>query len=229
MRILAVEDDQEVAETVAMAFSMRWPQAYVETRDTCKSALEALAKESFDLVILDVNLPDGNGFSLLETVRKTSRVPVIMLTIHSSEADRVRGLEMGADDYVVKPFSAFELLARASAVLRRGSDSVAAGAPCVLQAGSIKLNPQTAEAFVQEHPVKLTPTEFKILMLLVQNAGKVVTQRSLIQEVWGITPTAAEAYLVKLHIRHLRRKFGDQGIQPKLILNVRGFGYKVTC
>lgn len=229
MKILAVEDDQEVAETVTMAFSMRWPEAHIESRDTCKSALEALAKVSFDLVILDVNLPDGDGFSLLETIRKTSRVPVIMLTVHSSESARVRGLEMGADDYVVKPFSAFELLARASAVLRRGSDSVAAGPPCLLQAGSIKLNPQTAEVFVQERPVKLTPTEFKILMLLAQNAGKVVTHRSLIQEIWGITPRAAEAYLVKLHIRHLRRKLGDQGSQPKIILNVRGFGYKLAC
>jgi DNA-binding response OmpR family regulator len=229
MKILAVEDDQEVAETVTMAFSMRWPEAHIESRDTCKSALEALAKVSFDLVILDVNLPDGDGFSLLETIRKTSRVPVIMLTVHSSESARVRGLEMGADDYVVKPFSAFELLARASAVLRRGSDSVAAGPPCLLQAGSIKLNPQTAEVFVQERPVRLTPTEFKILMLLAQNAGKVVTHRSLIQEIWGITPRAAEAYLVKLHIRHLRRKLGDQGSQPKIILNVRGFGYKLAC
>jgi DNA-binding response OmpR family regulator len=228
MKILAVEDDQEVAETVAMAFSMRWPEARIESRDTCKSALEALAKVSFDLVILDVNLPDGDGFSLLETIRKTSRMPVIMLTVRSSEADRVRGLEMGADDYVVKPFSAFELLARASAVLRRGSDSTA-GPPCLLQAGSIKLNPQTAEAFVQERPVRLTPTEFKILMLLAQNAGKVVTHRSLIQEIWGIPPSAAEAYLVKLHIRHLRRKLGDQWSQPKIILNVRGFGYKLAC
>ena len=176
-----------------------------------------------------MNLPDGDGFSLLETIRKTLRVPVIMLTVHSSESARVRGLEMGADDYVVKPFSAFELLARASAVLRRGSDSVAGGPPCVLQAGSIKLNPQTAEAFVQERPVKLTPTEFKILMLLAQNAGKVVSHRSLIQEIWGIPPSAAEAYLVKLHIRHLRRKLGDQWSQPKIILNVRGFGYKLAC
>ena len=229
MRILAVEDDQEVAETVAMAFSMRWPEARIESRDTCKSALEALAEVSFDLVILDVNLPDGDGFSLLETIRKTSRVPVIMLTVHSSESARVRGLEMGADDYVVKPFSVFELLARASAVLRRGSDGVEAGPPCLLQAGSIKLNSQTAEAFVREQPVKLTPTEFKILMLLAQNAGKVVTHRSLIQEIWGIPPSTAEAYLVKLHIRHLRRKLGDQGSQPKIILNVRGFGYKLAC
>ena len=228
MRVLAVEDDPEVGETITMAFSMRWPDCQVQIEDTGNGAVDSVAREAFDLVVLDVNLPDVDGFSVLERIRKSSRVPVIMLTVRASEADKVRGLEMGADDYLGKPFSPFELLARASAVLRRTGDGDGHQSR-KLQAGSIMLDPDAAEVFVDGDQVNLTPTEFKILSLLVQNAGKVVSRESLIETVWGLEPASADSYLVKLHIQHLRRKLGDSGADPRLIITVRGFGYKVSA
>ena len=227
MKILLVEDDPDVGETVSMAFSMRWPDSEVHRSETGKEALAAASKGSFDLVILDVNLPDMDGFAILENLRKTSAVPVIMLTVRASDRDKVRGLEMGADDYLGKPFSPFELLARAAAVLRRANNAGPVQGQNILTAGLIKLNQDTAEVFVQDQAVKLSPTEFKMLELLMQNAGKVVTRDTLIKTIWGMDPAAADAYLVKLHIQHLRKKLGDNGIQPKFIITVRGFGYKV--
>ena len=123
MKVLIVEDDHEVAETVSMAFSIRWPQCDVEVKETGGGGIDAVAKGSIDLVILDVNLPDQDGFSVLEAIRKVSPVPVIMLTVRASARDKVTGLEKGADDYLSKPFSPFELVARASAVLRRSGAS----------------------------------------------------------------------------------------------------------
>jgi len=144
MKVLVVEDDPEVGETINMAFTMRWPDADVSLRDTGNGAIEAAAKENYDLVVLDVNLPDRDGFAVLEGIRSVSRVPVIMLTVRASEADKVRGLEMGADDYVAKPFSPFELLARASAVLRRTRNSDSAPQSRIMQAGPIKVDPDSA-------------------------------------------------------------------------------------
>ena len=229
MRVLAVEDDPEVGETINMAFSMRWPECEVRVQDTGRGAVDAVSHDSFDLVVLDVNLPDLDGFTVLESIRKISRVPVIMLTVRASEADKVRGLEMGADDYIGKPFSPFELLARASAVLRRTGVGDTAHESRTLEAGPIRLDPDAAEVFLGEERINLTPTEFKILSLLVENAGKVVTRDSLIETVWGLEPASADSYLVKLHIQHLRRKLGDSGVDPKLIITVRGFGYKVLA
>ena len=227
MKILVVEDDPEVAETVSMAFSMRWPESDVCVQDTGSGALNALAKQSYDLVILDVNLPGQNGFDVLSTIRQTSQVPVIMLTVRASGPDKVKGLVQGADDYMTKPFSPFELLARASAVLRRSTTNGKESKPSTLQFGQIRVDPDTADVFVQGRQVRLSPTEFKILCLLVQAAGKVISRNSLIKHVFDIEATPADAYLLKAHIQHLRRKLGDNAVESKLIMTVRGFGYKL--
>lgn len=230
MKLLIVEDDQEVGETVAMAFSLRWPECDIRVQDTGGGALKALASESFDLVVLDVTLPDQDGFTVLESIRKGSRVPVIMLTVRASEAEKVRGLTMGADDYVAKPFSPFELVARASAVFRRAGgdgEGVPAAEDPVLRAGPLRINPETAEVFVRDKLVRLSPTEFKVLTLLVQNAGRLVTRDALLENIWGLQSGKDSGHLVKLQIQHLRRKLGDSGVHPKLIITAPGFGYKV--
>ncbi len=227
MRVLVIEDDVEVAETISMAFSMRWPDAQVAIEEAGNAGLGALRGDAFDLVVLDVNLPDIDGFEVLARIRETSLIPVIMLTVRASETDRVRGLEMGADDYVAKPFSPFELLARASAVLRRSDGGTRARSPRILEVGQVRIDTDAAEVFVDGRQVNLTPTEFKILAMLVQNADKVVTRDDLIETVWEMNSSSADSYLVKLHIQHLRKKLGDSGVDPKFIITMRGFGYKV--
>ncbi len=227
MKVLVIEDDPEVGETISMVFSMRWPDAQVTVKETGKEGIAANRCDTFDLAVLDVNLPDIDGFEVLRKIRETSAIPVIMLTVRATETDRVRGLEMGADDYLAKPFSPFELLARASAVLRRVGTRARTSEPRILQAGQIRIDAGAAEVYVDDRPVNLTPTEFKILAMLVENADKVVTRDALIDEVWDMNASSADAYLVKLHIQHLRKKLGDSGVDPKVIITVRGFGYKV--
>ncbi len=229
MKVLIIEDDPEVAETVQMAFSVRWPDSQVLVKDTGHGGIDAVAAGNADLVVLDVNLPDQDGFSVLQTIRKSSQVPVIMLTVHASESDKVKGLQLGADDYLAKPFSPFELLARASAVLRRSrATNPAEPDHAVLKAGAITLNPETIDVAVDQRPIKLSPTEFKILALLVGNAGKMVKRETIAREIWGTETPVGAPYLLKLHIQHLRQKLGDTGAESKFIVTVRGFGYKVN-
>jgi DNA-binding response OmpR family regulator len=228
MKVLIAEDDPLMVETVSMALSLRWPDGEVKNETTGAGAIGLAAREPFDLVILDVNLPDQEGFDVLQAIRKNSQVPVIMLTVRASERDKVRGLELGADDYVAKPFSPFELVARASAVLRRAGPAALEAAESALEYGSVKLNFDTAEVFVDGRPVRLSPTEFRMLELLVRHAGKVVKPDLMLKEVWGLERTDADAHLIKLHMQNLRRKIGDNGTQPRIILTVRGFGYKLA-
>ena len=154
MKVLVVEDDLEVAETVQMAFSIRWPESEVVRAGTGQGALQAMRCGSFDIAILDMIVADTDGFSVLRGIRAMSRVPVIMLTVRDSEADNVRGLELGADDCVAKPFSPSELVARAAAVLRRSSSGVHAGpAGRSVRAGRIRLELDDARVFVGDREV----------------------------------------------------------------------------
>ena len=228
MKVLVVEDDPEVSETVQLAFSIHWPGSQVVGTDTGHGALEAVLRGSIDIVVLDVILPDTDGFSVLRGIRAISHVPVIMLTVRASEADKVRGLEIGADDYVAKPFSPFELLARASAVLRRSPSRDHVGRDSrTMRAGRIRLELDEARVFVGDRRVNLTPIEFGILSLLVRNANKLVTRDAIIEAVWGMDPVSAKSYLVKLHVQHLRDKLGEHGVDRGFIVSVRGLGYKV--
>ena len=229
MKVLVVEDDLEVAETVQMAFSIRWPESEVVRAGTGQGALQAMRCGSFDIAILDMIVADTDGFSVLRGIRAMSRVPVIMLTVRDSEADNVRGLELGADDCVAKPFSPSELVARAAAVLRRSSSGVHAGpAGRSVRAGRIRLELDDARVFVGDREVHLTPVEFGILSLLVRNANKVVTRDAIIEAVWGVAPVSAKSYLVKLHVQHLRDKLGEHGVDRGFVVTVRGVGYKVV-
>lgn len=227
MKVLIIEDDREVAETVQMAFSVRWPESEVLVRDTGQAGVDAVASQPIDLAILDVNLPDQDGFTVLQSIRKFSQVPIIMLTVRASESDKVRGFQVGADDYLGKPFSPFELLARASAVLRRSRPGPVENGQGVLKAGPITVNTDTIDVFVDQRPVKLSPTEFRILALLVASAGKMVKRETIAREIWGMETPIGAPYLLKLHIQHLRQKLGDTGAESKFIVTVRGFGYKI--
>jgi two-component system, OmpR family, response regulator RegX3 len=221
--ILLVEDETSIAEPLADA--LRSEGFDTEVAGTVTQALE-LARRDPDLVLLDVMLPDGSGFDVCRELRRSSQVPIIMLTARGEEADRVVGLELGADDYVVKPFSAREVVARIRAVLRRvESPEPADKSPIAI--GQLRLDPARHEATFRGEVLELSRKEFELLQLLMRNAGSVVTRERLIDEVWdpnwfGSTKT------LDVHVSGIRRKLGDDPAQPRYLHTVRGVGFRFS-
>src|SRR5262245_40452862 len=193
--------------------------------ETAAAGMDAFAQRGPDLVLLDVMLPDGDGRDLLRKIRETSRTPVVMLTARGEEMDRVLGLELGADDYVTKPFSAAELVARMRAVLRRSEREPESGGTGVLEAGGVKVDLDTHIATRDGEALDLTVKEFELLRVLLERAGKVVRRDEIVHEVWdpawfGSTKT------LDVHISALRRKLGDDPAAPRYIHTVRGVGFR---
>src|SRR3954452_23340043 len=223
-KILLVEDERSITEPLAAALQSEGFETLVAA--TVAEALE-LATRSPDLVLLDVMLPDGSGFDVCRELRRTSSVPIIMLTARGEEADRVVGLELGADDYVVKPFSAREVVARIRAVLcRTSAPEPTAEGP--LEVGALRLDPARREATMGGEPVELSRKEYELLHLLMQNAGSVVTRDRLIDEVWhpnwfGSTKT------LDVHVSGIRRKLGDDPARPRYLHTVRGVGFRFSA
>ncbi len=178
-----------------------------------------------DLVLLDIMMPDIDGFEVLKIIRETSTVPVIMLTAKGEEDDRVRGLELGADDYVTKPFSPRELVSRVRAVLRRTETVGAASHGLIEVDDRLKLDFDRREIWVDDELVKLRPTEYRLLYHLVQNAGWVITHDQLLAKVWGYE-YRDEPHYVRLYINYLRKKLEEDPANPKYILTERGVGYR---
>jgi DNA-binding response OmpR family regulator len=227
MRVVVIEDDPDVTEVVSMAFETAWPGSQVISADSGKNGLDLVHSETPDVVIMDVSLPEGNnhGYELCKEIHSFSDVPIIMLTGRKREVDIVRGLEMGAADYVTKPFSSVELLARTRAVLRRvqvgplGTES----RPFVSKDLSVDFD--TREVLVQGSPVKLTPTEYRMLCYLIRNPRQVLTNQAILDEVWGDDYRSSNG-LVKAHVQRLRKKLRDNLDDPRLIITERGRGYR---
>ena len=220
--ILLIEDEEAISEPLAAALAREGFEAVVA--GTAARGLELFASRAPDLVLLDVMLPDGDGRDLLRRIRDTSRTPVIMLTARGEEMDRVLGLELGADDYVTKPFSAAELAARIRAVLRRGGEPTEAPGK-VLETGDVRMDLDTHEATRAGEPLDLTVKEFELLRVLLEHAGKLVKRDQLVHEVWdpawfGSTKT------LDVHISALRKKLGDDPTEPRYIHTVRGVGFR---
>jgi two-component system response regulator VicR len=221
MKVLVIEDDREVAEAIRLIFHIRWPSAEVVFAERGTQGIELSETEAPDIIILDLWLPDITGFEVLKQIRLFSAVPIIVVTVSAEEQDIVKGLEWGADDYLVKPFRQLELLSRVRAVMRRGL--LLADEP-VLIWGGLRLSPTTQQLFCGEQQVDLTQIEARILQLLMRNAGGVVTHSGLSQHVWGDGHYDASNSL-KVHIYRLRRKLQALCDQPKLIGTRRGVGY----
>ncbi len=220
--ILLIEDEEAISEPLAAALAREGFDALVA--GTAAKGLELFAARAPDLVLLDVMLPDGDGRDLLRHIRETSRTPVVMLTARGEEMDRVLGLELGADDYVTKPFSAAELAARVRAVLRRAGDA-AAPAGAVLEAGDVRMDLDTHAATRAGEPLELTVKEFELLRVLLEHAGRLVKRNDLVHEVWdpawfGSTKT------LDVHVSALRKKLGDDPAAPRYIHTVRGVGFR---
>jgi len=220
LRILVVEDEPAISEPLADHLARDGFEPVVAS--TMSDAREAYRQRSPDLILLDVMLPDGDGRDLARDIRKESDVPIVMLTARGEEVDRVVGLELGADDYVVKPFSARELSARIRAILRRGR-SAQRRAP--IEIGAISLDPAARTVTKDGEPVELAAREFDLLHILMANAGEVVRRERIMDEVWDphwFGPTKT----LDVHISWLRKKIEDTPSRPRYITTIRGVGFR---
>jgi two-component system KDP operon response regulator KdpE len=222
-RILIVDDESRMVRFIRLNLEHDGFQVLEAFNGT--QAINKIRSDLPDLVLLDVMMPDVDGFEVLRIVREVSRVPVIMLTAKGEEEDRVRGLEMGADDYITKPFSPRELVSRVRAVLRRTEtvDSPTHG-PIEVD-DRLKIDFDRREIWVDGHLVQLRPTEYRLLYHLVQNAGWVLTHDQILTKVWGYE-YRDEPHYVRLYINYLRQKLEKDPANPKYILTERGVGYR---
>ena len=227
MKVVIIEDDPEIVEAVSLCFDLRWPDVAVTSATEGLTGLDLVERECPDMVILDIGLPDIDGFEVCRRIRLFSDVPVVMLTVKDQEFDKVKGLELGADDYITKPFSHVELLARAKAVLRRSTMPQLEKAEEPLTLGKLWIDFAAHEIRVDGEEVKLTPTEYNVLYLLARNAGRVMPHHVLLEKVWGSDYIDALDYL-KVYIQRLRVKLGDDPQDPKIIVTERGVGYKLA-
>jgi len=220
-RILIVDDEEMIVRTVKAYLDREGFKTY--TAFDGEEALRAFEEKGPDLIVLDLMLPKLSGIEVTKKIRASSNVPIIMLTAKASEADRVVGLELGADDYVVKPFSPRELTARVRAVLRRieGGTNVADR----IVSGTLEIDLKTREVSVGGHQVELTPTEFDLLAFLSRHPGQVFTRLQLLREVQGYTYDAF-ARTIDTHVKNLRRKIEEDPKDPKFIQTVHGVGYR---
>jgi two-component system, OmpR family, response regulator RegX3 len=223
--ILLVEDEESITTPLVEALRREGFDAAVSS--TASDSLAAFERARPDLVLLDVMLPDGSGFDVCRELRARSRVPIIMLTARGEEADRVAGLELGADDYVVKPFSARELVARVRAVLRRAAEAAEPRTDGVTVIGDVRVDRARRTAAVRGEELELSRKEFDLLRLLVDNAGSVVTRERLIDEVWD-TNWFGSTKTLDVHVSGLRKKLGDDPNDPRYIHTVRGVGFRFT-
>ncbi|GAA0975201.1 MULTISPECIES: response regulator transcription factor [Nocardiopsidaceae] len=221
-RVLVVEDEESYSD--ALSYMLRKEGFEVAVAPTGTVALETFDRTGADLVLLDLMLPGLSGTEVCRTLRQKSNVPVIMLTAKDSEIDKVVGLELGADDYVTKPFSSRELVARIRAVLRRrGEDEVVL--PAALEAGPVRMDVERHVVTVRGDSVQLPLKEFELLEVLLRNAGRVLTRMQLIDRVWG-ADYVGDTKTLDVHVKRLRAKIEEDPGSPRYIVTVRGLGYK---
>ena len=223
-RVLLVEDEESYRE--ATSYMLRREGYDVVATADGRTGLAEFAKSGADIVLLDLMLPGLSGVEVCRQLRQTSSVPVIMVTARDSEIDKVVGLEIGADDYVTKPFSHRELVARIRAVLRRGQD--AEPTPDVLQAGDVRMNVERHEVTLRDEPVRLALKEFELLEMFLRNPGRVLTRGQLIDRIWG-TDYFGDTKTLDVHVKRLRAKLEADPAAPKLFVTVRGLGYKLDA
>jgi len=226
--VLMVEDETSITDPLSEALQREG--FATEVAATAADALEVAARTHPDLVLLDVMLPDGSGYDVCRSLRERSEVPIIMLTARGEETDRIVGLELGADDYIVKPFSAREVAARIRAVLRRtgGEQRSPTEREEPLEAGSLSLDPGRRSATHNGRELDLTRKEFELLELLLREAGTVVTRERLLDEVWDVNWFGSTKTL-DVHVSSLRRKLGDDSATPRYIHTVRGVGFRFAA
>lgn len=224
MKVLVIEDDPEIIDIVSMCFELRWPNTKIIHATEGGLGLAILEKERPDVVILDIGLPDMDGYEVCKGIRRISEVPLIMLTVNAEDIDIAKGLDLGADDYMVKPFNHRVLLARVQAVLRRCQKPFRHKQQ-ELQVGKVKVDSKLRQVWVDGKQIKLNYMEFDLLYNLLSNAGKVMPTEHLLKTIWGIDHLNARESL-KVFIENLRRRLGDDPQDPRLIISEPGVGYR---
>jgi len=228
LHLLIAEDAADIAETVAFAARMTWPACRVTIALSGAEALDVFAAEGADLVVLDVAMPPPDGFEVCRRIRTQSTVPILMLTVRDGTLDKIRALDLGADDYLTKPFDPLELMARLRALLRRSHFDPAAPAPLAqheLTIGDITINYAAQQVRRGDAVIALSSTEYRVLEELVRHAGTVLSHQYLMERVWGAAYINETHYLKGVVLR-LRRKLGDDADRPRYIQAVWGSGYR---
>ena len=226
-KILLVEDEHSIADPVI--YNLKQEGFSVTHVDEGPIALEIFSEESFDLIILDLMLPEISGLDICRSIRKESDVPIIMVTAKDSEADRVAGLELGADDYVTKPFSVRELMSRVRAVLRRTTTTTTKTNKIdkSIKSGNIEINLSKYEAKVDDKNIDLTPREFELLYAFCENEGNLMSREQIFDEIWGYS-FIGNTKTLDVHIQRIREKIEKDPRKPKRLVTVRGVGYKLV-
>ncbi|MCK5319446.1 MAG: response regulator transcription factor [Anaerolineales bacterium] len=227
MKAVIIEDQAETVEAISMCFELRWPDATVLSTGKGNKGLELIEAELPDIVTLDLELPDIDGFELLRQVRRSFDMPIIIVTVRNQKMDIVKGLELGADDYITKPFDHIEFLARVKAVLRRTSMPQLRKNAEPFQSGKLRIDFDSREVSLGGKKVTLTPIEYNLLHYLAKNAGHIMPHHALLEKVWGTEYTNATDYL-KVYVQRLRAKLCDNLSVPQLILTERRVGYKLV-
>ncbi|MDQ6693851.1 MAG: response regulator transcription factor [Chloroflexota bacterium] len=224
LRLLIAEDERDVADVVAFGTRMNWPDCEIVIAADGNEAVRLFDESNFDLVILDLSMPPPNGFEVCQHIREVSQVPILVLTARHATVDKIRALDLGADDYLTKPFDHLELLARLRALMRRGGSGSSTSTPDQV-VGDLAINTQTREVTMRGTTLQLTSTEYRLLEELVRHAGTVLPHSYLLERVWGAEYSGEEQYL-KVFVRRLRRKLGDTADQPRYIQTEWGVGYR---
>ena len=232
VKVLLVEDEKSIADGII--YNLKNEGLKVTHVDEGKIALDIFDEEHFDLLILDIMLPEVSGLEICQSIRKSSNVPIIMLTAKDDENDKIRGLEMGADDYITKPFSVKELISRIKAVLRRTKNSELLNgldedinSVKEIKIGNIVMNPLRYEARIDDEIIELRPREFELLYYLCENAGNIVSRDKLFSKVWGYS-FAGNSKTLDVHIQRIRERIEVNPKSPQRLRTIRGVGYKLN-
>ncbi|WP_436513205.1 VanR-ABDEGLN family response regulator transcription factor [Clostridium thermobutyricum] len=226
LNVLIVDDEKEIADLIEVYLINEGFNVFKFY--SAKEALEAIYNNKIDLAVLDVMLPDGNGFSLCKSIREKYSFPIIMLTAKEEEIDKITGFTLGADDYITKPFRPLELVARVKAQLRRYTkyNKESLGDKEILSYKGLVINEKTHKCTLNDNELNLTPTEFSILKILLEEKGNVVSSEKLFKAIWKDEYFSKNNNTIPTHIRHLREKMGDSIEKPKYIKTIWGVGYK---
>ncbi len=220
MNLLLIEDDESIR--LGLKYYLEQENFHILEASNIKEALKQISNK-IDLVLLDINLPDGNGFDLFQTIKQKKDIPIIFLTANDMEVSIVKGLDMGADDYITKPFKARELYSRIKTVLRRSNKNISN----VIKIKDIVIDMTQAKVFKNGNDVFLTALEYKILLILATNPNKVFTREKILSDIWDVNEEYVNDNTLTVYIKRIREKIENDPTNPEIIITVRGLGYKV--